>query len=52
MIIILLWNTIYIILVHSVLICNPTENFYQLLFEGKNGLNINFELKLYTCSFN
>ena len=33
-----LWNTIFIILVHSILICNPTENFYQLIFEGKNGL--------------
>ena len=38
MIIILLGNTIFIILVRSVLICNPTEKFYHLIFEEKNGL--------------
>ena len=37
-------KSIFIILVHPVLICNPTK-FHQLIFEGKNGLKIKYWIK-------
>ena len=46
MIIIVLWNTMFIILVHSVLIFNVLKIFSVNIGKKNMGLKLNFELRL------